>query len=74
MEKLVKRHKIITINWACPVFPLASFTVALVGKNTEKYVIRFVTTIFPPLSLPSPFHIKVYNARACSKTKTIVSA
>ena len=24
--------------------------------------------------IPSPFHIKVYNARACSKTKTIGSA
>ena len=24
--------------------------------------------------LPSPFHIKVYNAHACSKTKTIGSA
>ena len=36
IEQLGKRHKIIPIPWACPVFPLANFTVSLVGTNIEK--------------------------------------
>ena len=50
MEHLGKRHKIIPITWERAVFPLASFTVALVGTNIEKCGIQFVTATFdiPP--------------------------
>ena len=33
IEQLGKRHKIIPIPWACTVFPLSNFKMALVGKN-----------------------------------------
>ena len=42
------RHKIIPIPLACPVFPLANFTVALVGTNIEKCDMQFVTATFTP--------------------------
>ena len=49
LEPLVKMHKIIPIPWACHMFPLASFTVALVEPNIEKCDMRFVTvTLSPP--------------------------
>ena len=48
MEQLGKRHKIIPIPWACPVFPLANFTVALVETNIEKCNMQFVTATFAP--------------------------
>ena len=48
MGQLVKRHKIISIPWACPVFPLAIYTVALVGTNMEKCDMQFVTATFDP--------------------------
>ena len=51
MVNLVKRHKIIPIPWVCPVFPLANFTVALVGTNIEKCDIQFVIETIYPLSL-----------------------
>ena len=51
MEQLGKRDKIIPIPWACPVFPLASFTLALVGTNIEKRDMKFVTEKFSPPSL-----------------------
>ena len=51
MEQLGKRHKIIPIPWVCPMFPLASFSVALVGTNIEKCDIQFVTVTLSPLSL-----------------------
>ena len=51
MEQLGKRHKIIPIPWAYPVFPLAHFTVALVGTNIEKCDMQFVTATFAPPSL-----------------------
>ena len=51
MEQLGKRHKITPIPWACPVYQLASFTVALVGTNIEKCDMQFVTAIFDPTSL-----------------------
>ena len=35
MEHLGKQHKVISIMWACHMFPLASFTVALVETNIE---------------------------------------
>ena len=43
-----KRHKMIPIPWACPLFPLANFTVASVGTNIEKCDMQFVTSIFTP--------------------------
>ena len=43
MAQLGKRHIIIPIPWECPVFPIANFTVALVGTNIEKCDIQFVT-------------------------------
>ena len=48
MEQLGKRHKIIPINWACPVFPLAIFKVELVGTNIDKCDMQFVTAKFSP--------------------------
>ena len=48
MEQLGKCHKIIPSTWACPVFPLASFTVALVGTNIEKCDMQFVTENYFP--------------------------
>ena len=46
MEQLLEQHEIILIPWACPVFPLVNFTVALFGTNIEKRDIQFVTGIF----------------------------
>ena len=40
--------------------------------NTRRFLEKF--TLLYNECIPSPFHIKVYNARACSKTKTIGSA
>ena len=51
IEQLGKRHKIIPIPWACPMFPSANFTVALVGTNIGKYDMQSVTATFAPLSL-----------------------
>ena len=51
MEQLGNQHKIIPIPWACPVFKLASFTVALVGTNIEKCDMKFVTETFSPTYL-----------------------
>ena len=51
MEYLVKLYKKIPTSWACPVFLLASFKVALVGKNIENCDMQFVTATFDPLSL-----------------------
>ena len=51
MEQLVKRHEIIPIHWACRVFPLANFTVALVGTNIEKCDIQFLAATFDSPSL-----------------------
>ena len=48
MGQLGKRHKIIPIPWACPMFPLAIFKVTLVGTNIEKYDMQFVTAAFVP--------------------------
>ena len=48
MEQLVNIHKIISIPWAFPVFPLDSFTVALVETNIEKCDMKFVTAEFTP--------------------------
>ena len=48
MAQLGKGHKMIPITWACPVFPLSSFTVAFFGANIEKCDIQFVTAIFAP--------------------------
>ena len=50
MEQLVNQHKKTSITWACPVFPLASFTVPLVGTNIEKCDIQFATATFDPPS------------------------
>ena len=46
MGHLIKKHKIIPIPWAGPVFPLSNSTMALVGTNIEKYDIKFVTATF----------------------------
>ena len=48
MEQLGKWHKIIPITWACPMFPLANFTVALVGTSIENFDIKFVTATSAP--------------------------
>ena len=48
MVNLGKLHKIIPIQCECPVFPLASFTVTLVGINIENCDMQFVTEIFAP--------------------------
>ena len=48
MGKLVRQHKIIPITRECAVFTLTIFTVALVGKNIEKYDMQFVTATFSP--------------------------
>ena len=50
MGQLVKLHKQTKINWACPVFTLANFKLALVRTNIEKYNIQLVNTIFSPKS------------------------
>ena len=46
---------------------------------TDKTVVVYIDqvlagTLIPWRLIPSPFHIKVYNAHAFSKTKTIGSA
>ena len=51
MEQLGKRHKTIPITWEYNVFTLASFTVALVGKNIEKCDMQFLTETFSTTSL-----------------------
>ena len=51
MEQLGKQHKIISIPWEFTVFPLANFTVSLVGKNKEKCDMQFVTATLAPTSL-----------------------
>ena len=48
MEQFGKRHKISPIPWACPMFPLASFVVALVLKNILLCDMQFVTATFAP--------------------------
>ena len=48
MGQLVKKHKIIPIYWACPVFTLANFILDLVGMNIEKRDMQFVTPNCPP--------------------------
>ena len=48
MEQLGKQHKIIPINWVCPVFPLTILTVASVVTNIEKCDMQFVTETFAP--------------------------
>ena len=48
MLQLGKGYKIIPIHWAYPVFPLDSFTVALIGTNIEKCDMQFVTATFAP--------------------------
>ena len=66
MEHIGKRHKIIPIPWACLVFPLASFTVDLVGTNIEKCDMKFVTATFAPTSRGSDVTFKkpTYNLRS----------
>ena len=51
MEQLGKLHKKVPIILACPVFPLSSFIVALVGKNIEKCDMQFLAATFSPPSL-----------------------
>ena len=51
MEQLVKQHKITPIPWVFPVFPLANFTVAVVGTNIKKCDILFVIATFNLSSL-----------------------
>ena len=51
MEQLEKRNKITPITWACPMFPLANFTVDLVGTDIENCDMKFVTEAFSPTSL-----------------------
>ena len=51
MGKFRKLHKIVPINWECPVFPLSSFTLDLVDTNIEKRDMRFVTTTLAPTYL-----------------------
>ena len=46
MEHLGKRHKMIPITWAYTVFPLDSFTVALVGTDIENCDMKCVTATF----------------------------
>ena len=46
MEQLGNKHKIIPITWECPVFPLSSFTTALVGTNIENCDMQFLTATF----------------------------
>ena len=48
MGKLGKQHKTTPTTWACPVFQLANFTLALVGMNIEKREMKFVTPEFSP--------------------------
>ena len=50
MEQLGKRHKI-PITWACTMFPLDIFTVALVRTNIGKRDMKFVTATFAPIYL-----------------------
>ena len=56
IEQLGKRHGIIPITWACPVFPLASFIVALVGINMENCDMQFLT---PTFAFPYLWNFKV---------------
>ena len=51
MKQLGKRHTTILITWVRPVFSLSSFTVDLVGTNTEKCDMKFVTAAFAPIYL-----------------------
>ena len=51
MGKLGKLHKIISITWEFPMFPLANFTSALVCKNIEKCDMKSVTPSFDPTYL-----------------------
>ena len=51
MEQVGNQHKIIPITWAFPVFPLASFTLDLVGGNIEKFDMQIVTSAFAPTYL-----------------------
>ena len=46
MEQLGKCLNITPIPWEYTMFPLASFTVALVGTNIEKCDMQFVTATF----------------------------
>ena len=48
MGQLFKCYKIITIPWLYPMFPLADFTLTLVGTNIEKCDIQFSTPTFSP--------------------------
>ena len=48
MEQLGNQYKIIPIPWACPVFPLSSFIVAMVGADMEKCDMQFVIVTFDP--------------------------
>ena len=48
MGQVGKRHKIIPITRACPWFPLANFTVDLVGENIEKCDMQSLTEKFNP--------------------------
>ena len=43
MEQFLKLQKIISIPWECTMFPLASFTLALVVTNIEMCDIQLVT-------------------------------
>ena len=49
MENLGKQNKIIPITWACPVFTLANFAVALVATSIEKWDMKFMTAALAPL-------------------------
>ena len=42
MGQFGKRHKIMPIPWACPVFLLANFTLAWFKTNIEIYDIQFL--------------------------------
>ena len=51
MGQLEKQHKTIPIPWACHVFPLVNFTLALVGMNIEKCDMQFLTHKLDPTYL-----------------------
>ena len=70
MGQLVKRHKIISITWACPMFILDNFTVALVGKKIEKCDMKFVTETFALCLYETPHYI-IY--RSMKKGKPLVN-
>ena len=61
MEQLLKQHKIISINWACPMFPLASFKVDLVGGEIDKCDMQFLTATPYPLYLLNKTVETVYD-------------